>query len=113
MNKEIEKILNDCANFIQPFDDGGNNATSLMERLDSILKPNEPDTNKVYYKCECGSEDFIRMYNVWNEKIKVEVVVQNGEELWGVEEHGKEKDHPLGFICAECRQDAQELNDGL
>jgi hypothetical protein len=26
---------------------------------------------------------------------------------------GLEKDHPVGYICAECRQDAQELNDGL
>jgi len=26
--------------------------------------------NKKYYKCECGSETFVRTYNVWNEKIK-------------------------------------------
>jgi hypothetical protein len=24
-----------------------------------------------YYKCDCGSETFVRTYNVWNEKIKV------------------------------------------
>jgi len=66
-----------------------------------------------YYKCECGSDTFVRMYNVWNEKIKVEVSEHNGEELWDVEELGKEKDHLVGYICSECRQKAQELNDGL
>ena len=66
-----------------------------------------------YYKCECGSDTFVRMYNVWNEKIKVEVSEHNGEECWDVEELGKEKDHLVGYICSECRQSAQELNDGL
>jgi hypothetical protein len=66
-----------------------------------------------YYKCKCGSETFVRMYNVWNEKLKVKVTEQDSEELWDVEELGKEKDHLLGYICAECRQDADELNDGL
>lgn len=68
-----------------------------------------------YYKCKCGSETFVRLYNVWNEKLKVKVTEyeQNGEEFWDVEELGKEKDHLYGYICAECRKDAQELNDGL
>ena len=66
-----------------------------------------------YYKCKCGSETFVRMYNVLNEKLKVKVTEQDGEELWDVEELGKEKDHLVGYICAECRQDADELNDGL
>ena len=63
-----------------------------------------------YYKCECGSETFVRTYNVWNEKIKVKI---SNDELWDVEELGKEKDHLLGYICVECRKDAQELNDSL
>lgn len=66
-----------------------------------------------YYKCECGSEEFVRIYNVWNEKIKVKVTEEDGEEFWDVEEHGKEKDHLFGYICAHCRKDVQELNDGI
>lgn len=66
-----------------------------------------------YYKCECGSEEFVRIYNVWNEKIKVQVTEEDGEEFWDVEENGKEKDHLCGYICAKCRKDADELNDGL
>ena len=66
-----------------------------------------------YYKCECGSDTFIRVYNVWNEKIKVEVSEEDGEEFWDVKELGKEKDHLVGYMCAECRQDNDELNDGL
>lgn len=68
-----------------------------------------------YYKCKCGSETFVRLYNVWNEKLKVKITEyeQNCEEFWVVEELGKEKDHLYGYICAECRKDAQELNDGL
>ena len=68
---------------------------------------------KRYYKCECVSETFVRLYNVWNEKIKVKVTKENDKEFWDVEELGKEKDHLFGYICAECRQAAQELNDGL
>lgn len=67
----------------------------------------------IYYKCECGSDTFVRVFNVWNEKVKVKVTVEEDEEFWDVEELGKEKDHLVGFICAECREDAQELNDGL
>jgi hypothetical protein len=66
-----------------------------------------------YYKCKCGSESFIRMYNVYNIEIKVKVTEKDGEEYWDEEYIGKEKDHFYGFICKECRQDAQELNDGL
>lgn len=66
-----------------------------------------------YYKCKCGSENFIRMYNVWNVEIKVEVDEVNGIETWDEIVGGVEKCHPIGYICAECRQDAQELNDGL
>lgn len=68
---------------------------------------------KKYYKCECGSDTFMRIYNVWTERFKVEVVDVNGEELWGVEELGKEKDHLHGYVCYKCGQDAQELNEGL
>ena len=68
---------------------------------------------KTYFKCECGSTDFIRVYNVWNEKIKIEVTDDGNEEFWDIEEHGKEKDHLVGFMCADCRQDNDELNDGL
>ena len=37
MNEEIKQLLIDCANFIQPYDDGGNEAERLMERLDKAL----------------------------------------------------------------------------
>ena len=66
-----------------------------------------------YYKCECGSDEFIRVYNVWTEKIKVQVTIQDGEEIWGVEELGKEKDHLYGYRCANCGIEPEELNDGL
>lgn len=66
-----------------------------------------------YYKCKCGSDEFIRIYNVWNEKFKVKVTEQDGEELWDVEELGKTKDHLYGYVCAKCKKDADELNDGL
>jgi hypothetical protein len=66
-----------------------------------------------YFKCQCGSETFVRTYNVWNETIKVKVIKEDGEEFWDVEELGKEKDHLVGYMCAECRQDNDELNDGL
>lgn len=36
-NKEIEKLLTDCANFIEPYNDGGNKAEDLMIRLDEAL----------------------------------------------------------------------------
>lgn len=38
MTKEIKQLLIDCANFIQPYDDGGNEAERLMIRLDEALK---------------------------------------------------------------------------
>ena len=62
-----------------------------------------------YYKCKCGSDRFVRIYNVWNETIKVVI----SEEDLDVQELGKEKDHLVGYICADCRQDADELNDWL
>ena len=34
-----------------------------------------------YLKCGCGSAEFLRVYNVLLEKIKVNVVVEDGEEL--------------------------------
>jgi|LauGreDrversion4_2_1035121.scaffolds.fasta_scaffold97999_2 hypothetical protein len=78
-----------------------------------IIKKFNESLNETYYKCECGSDTFIRVYNVWNEIIKVKVTEENGEEFWDVEELGKEKDHLYGYMCAECRQDNAELNDGL
>ena len=38
MNEEIKQLLIDCANFIQPYDDGGNEAERLMIRLDEAIK---------------------------------------------------------------------------
>ena len=38
MTEEIKQLLIDCANFIQPYDDGGNEAERLMIRLDEALK---------------------------------------------------------------------------
>ncbi len=67
------------------------------------------DDEITFVTCLCGSDTFIRIYNVWNEKIKVEEF-KGG---WSVIELGKEKDHLVGYICAECRQDADILNDGL
>jgi DNA-directed RNA polymerase subunit RPC12/RpoP len=78
-----------------------------------IIKKFNESLNETYYKCECGSDTFIRVYNVWNEIIKVKVTEENGEEFWDVEELGKEKDHLYGYMCAECRKDNAELNDGL
>lgn len=67
-----------------------------------------------YYKCsKCGSNNFIRAYNVWNEKIKVKFTENDGEELLDVEELGKVKDNLFGYICENCGEDAQELNDWL
>ena len=68
---------------------------------------------KRYYKCECGNDTFIRTYNVWNEKIKVEIIEKNGEELIDIEELGHVKDHLYGYICEKCNKDAEELNDWL
>lgn len=70
-------------------------------------------SKRKYYTCECGSTDFIRTYNVWNQKIKVEVTIVDREELWDEEDHGVEKTHPCGIICARCRNLEQELTDGL
>ena len=53
------------------------------------------------------------MYNVWNEKIKVKFTENDGEELLDVEELGKVKDNLFGYICENCGEDAQELNDWL
>jgi hypothetical protein len=66
---------------------------------------------KVYLKCECGSEDFVRMYNVYNENIKVEIVEINGEECFGVEEMGVAKTHLDGYMCRSCGSYNDELND--
>ena len=79
-----------------------------------MLHPNstKPSESK-YYTCECGSTDFIRVHNVWNQKIKVEVTTVDGEELWDEQDHGVEKTHPCGIICARCRKLEQELTDGL
>lgn len=38
MTEEIKQLLIDCANFIQPYDDGGNEAERLMIRLDKALE---------------------------------------------------------------------------
>ena len=65
--------------------------------------------NYYYYKCKCDSDRFVRIYNVWNETIKVAI----SEEDVDVQELGKEKDHLVGYICADCRQDADELNEWL
>jgi len=66
-----------------------------------------------YYKCTCGSDEFIRVYNVWNERLKINITEVDGEELWDVEELGKDKDHLVGYRCAKCGSSNNELNDGL
>jgi hypothetical protein len=38
MTEETKQLLIDCANFIQPYDNGGNEAERLMIRLDESLK---------------------------------------------------------------------------
>jgi hypothetical protein len=38
MTEETKQLLIDCANFIQPYDDGGNEAERLITRLDEALK---------------------------------------------------------------------------
>lgn len=68
---------------------------------------------KKYYVCECGSNSFIKIYNVWNFEIKVEISEVDGEELWDEKIIKKSKDHLYGYICKNCNKDAQELNDDL
>lgn len=53
MTKEIKQLLIDCANFIQPYDDGGNEAERLMIRLDEALKK---DKNNVQDDSDMGSK---------------------------------------------------------
>ena len=36
--KGVKQLLIDCANFIQPYNDGGNEAERLVIRLDEFLK---------------------------------------------------------------------------
>ena len=38
MDNDLKQLLIDCANFIQPYDDGGNRATGLMARQDEALE---------------------------------------------------------------------------
>ena len=38
MNEETRQLLIDCANFIQPYNDGGNEAERLMIRIDKALR---------------------------------------------------------------------------
>jgi len=38
MTPELRQLLIDCANFIQPYDDGDGEATRLMTRLDEALE---------------------------------------------------------------------------
>ena len=72
-----------------------------------------------YYKCECGSESFIKRYNVWNVEFKVEVTECNtpenesDEDYWDIRDVGVVKDHLDGYYCKECGKLAQELCDGL
>jgi len=69
--------------------------------------------NKKYFTCECGSELFVRHYNIWNELLKVEIIEFNNEEFWKVEELGKSKNHLDGYRCYNCGRDTPELNDGI
>ena len=53
MSEEIKQLLIDCANFIQPYNDGGNRAERLIIRLDEALKtPDIVKQNKQLF-CEC------------------------------------------------------------
>ena len=38
MNEEIKELLTDCANFIQPYVEGGDEAETLLDRLDKVLE---------------------------------------------------------------------------
>jgi len=38
ISDEIKKLLIDCSNFIEPYNDGGNDAERLIIRLNNILK---------------------------------------------------------------------------
>lgn len=70
-----------------------------------------------YYKCpHCGSEEFIKHYNLWDEEIKVRVTPhekEGEEDYWDVENQGVIKDHLVGYRCSNCGEYPQELNDGL
>jgi hypothetical protein len=37
MNDEIKQLLIDCADFIQPYDEGGGKAEKLVIRIDNLL----------------------------------------------------------------------------
>lgn len=41
MNEEIKELIIDCSNFISPYDDGGCEASRLMERINAILAEEE------------------------------------------------------------------------
>lgn len=38
MSEELIDLLNECANFIQPYNDGGNEAERLIIRIDKALE---------------------------------------------------------------------------
>ncbi len=62
MNEEIKQLLIDCANFIQPYDDGGNEAERLMERLDKALEQGQSlpidSVSNCSQECEWKADTF-------------------------------------------------------
>lgn len=63
--EETKQLLIDCANFIEPYNDGGNSAEPLMERLEEALREFKTESKKevsqkevkdiqVYFKLDNG-----------------------------------------------------------
>jgi hypothetical protein len=64
MTEEIKQLLIDCANFIQPYDDGGNEAERLMIRLDEALKQGETlPIDSVSESVQLDADDIIAFLN--------------------------------------------------
>lgn len=89
MTEEIKQLLIDCENFIQPYDDGGNEAERLMIRLDEALKQREKLPIHDVNNCP-------NLTNLWNEAV---IKQENGDhnifstnDCWGalrtLEKHG-------------------------
>ena len=66
MNEKIKQLLNDCANFIQPYDDGGNEAERLMMRLDEALKQGQTlPIHNVSNLLFCGACEDETIHNIY------------------------------------------------
>lgn len=63
------------------------------------------------YKCECGSDSFLRTYTLYQEEVKV--TIDEKIDLVFVEELGNTKSSVDGYTCAKCDKEAEELNEWI